>query len=146
MLKGVDHMSFAVSDLDRSLEFYRDLLGLEVSVRRVWREEYVRKMVGIPDASLDIALLKLPGEGALILELIEYENPKGIKVESHPNTPGNTHICFLVEDIWAIYDRLQQAGVKFVSEPVTATAGPNQGRQVVYVRDPDDILVQLMQP
>ena len=146
MLKGVDHFAFAVSNLDRSLEFYRDLLGLEMILRRVWREAYVRKMVGFPDGILDIALLKLPGEGPSILELIEYETPRGTAVESQPNTPSSAHLCFLVDDIQAMYERLRQAGVEFVSEPVTITAGPNKGRHSVYMRDPDCIIVEMIQP
>jgi catechol 2,3-dioxygenase-like lactoylglutathione lyase family enzyme len=161
MLKSVDHIAFAVSNLDRSLGFYRDLLGLEFILRRVWDEAYVRQMVGYPDASLDIALLKLPGEqgsplsaegfltpgqGDLILELIEYQQPRGNVAPSHLNTPGNAHLCFIVDDIQGIYVRLRQAGVEFVSEPVEVAAGPNKGRQAVYLRDPDGIVIQLMQP
>ncbi|MFN8457749.1 MAG: VOC family protein [Anaerolineae bacterium] len=161
MLRNVDHIAFAVSNLDRSLEFYRDLLGLEFILRRIWNEEYVRQMVGYPDASLDIALLKLPGEqgsplsaegllkpgqGDLMLELIEYQQPKGDALQSHLNTPGNAHLCFMVDDLQAIYQRLRQAAVEFVSEPVAVAAGPNKGRQAVYLRDPDGIVIQLMQP
>ncbi len=160
-LKSVDHIAFAVSNLDRSLEFYRDLLGLEFILRRVWDEEYVRQMVGYPDASLDIALLKLPGkqgsplsaegffkpgQGDLMLELIEYQQPRRSVVPSHLNTPGNSHLCFIVDDIQELYQQLRQAEVEFISEPVAVTAGPNRGRQAVYLRDPDGIVIQLMQP
>lgn len=160
-LKSVDHIAFAVSNLDRSLEFYRDLLGLEVILRRIWDETYVRRMVGYPDASLDIALLKLPGEqgsplaedgllkpgqGDLMLELIEYQQPKGSAAVGELNTPGNAHLCFIVDDIQEIYQRLGQAGIEFISEPLAVAAGPNLGRQAVYLRDPDGIVIQLMQP
>ena len=62
MLSKVDHVAFVVKDLDREIAFYRDVLGLEFILRRIWDEDYVRQMVGIPDAVLDIALLKLPGK------------------------------------------------------------------------------------
>ena len=161
MLFGVDHFAFAVSDLERSVEFYRDLLGLEFVLRRVWDEEYAQKMVGIPDAVLDIALLKLPGDkgspltdegkfapeqGDILLELIEYQYPKGSPVESHVYTPGNAHICFLDNDIDALYERLRDAGVDFISEPLVVVAGPNEGKKAVYLRDPDGIIVQVIQP
>ena len=61
MLTKVDHIAFVVKNLDREIEFYRDILGLEFILRRIWDEDYVRQMVGIPEAVLDIALFKLPG-------------------------------------------------------------------------------------
>jgi catechol 2,3-dioxygenase-like lactoylglutathione lyase family enzyme len=146
MLTGVDHIAFAVSDLQQSLGFYRDQLGLELVVHRVWREEYVRRMVGIPDASLNIALLQLPGSSGLILELIEYEQPKGVPIPTQVYTPGNAHMCLRVNDIEALYTRLVAAGIEFLSPPMAVTAGPNQGRKAVYLRDPDGIIVQLMDP
>ena len=145
MFTSVDHIAVAVSNLEQSLRFYRDLLGLEVMVHRIWREEYVRKMVAIPDAVLNIALLRLPGPAALILELIEYQQPKGSPIDSQAYTPGNAHLCFLVDDIQQVYQRMSAAGVRFLSEPLAVTAGPNLGRKAVYLRDPDSIIVQLMQ-
>ena len=161
MLKYVDHIAFAVSDLDRSLKFYQDVLGLEFILRRVWDEEYVRRMLGIPDATLDIALLKLPGdkgsplsekgalkpkEGDTMLELIAYQHPKGNPIESRTNTPGNAHLCFMVDDLQDVFERLKSADVDFVSDPIEVDAGPNKGRKAVFFRDPDGIFVQLMQP
>ncbi|MDA1128935.1 MAG: VOC family protein [Chloroflexi bacterium] len=161
LLRSVDHVAFTVSNLERSLEFYRDLLGLDVILKRVWDEDYVRQMVGYPDASLYIALLKLPGEqgalltadGALIpgqgnfmLELIEYQQPRSDTGVSQINSPGNAHLCFIVDDIQEFYRRLLPTGVTFISAPVTVTAGPNKGRQAVYLRDRDGIVIQLMQP
>ena len=160
MLKKVDHIAFVVKNLEQEIEFYRDVLGLEFILRRIWDEDYVRQMVGIPDAILDIALFKLPGEegsplskdgsftpgkGDTMLELIEYKKPKGTPADESPNTPGNAHIAFLVTDIDSIIDNLRQANATFISEPLQASAGPNKGRKVVYVRDPDGIIIQLMQ-
>ena len=72
-IMGARHGGITVSDLDRSLEFYVGLVGLEL----VWRREYVkdeiREIVGIPDAtSVDIAMLDIPGGGAQV-ELLEYK-------------------------------------------------------------------------
>jgi len=160
MLTKVDHVAFVVKNLDREIEFYRDVLGLEFILRRVWDEEYARKMVGIPDAVLDIALLKLPGtegsplaeDGSLVpgrgdsmLELIEYKHPVGNPVDEGVNTPGNAHIAFLVDDMDELVVRLQAADVEFIGGPLEVEAGPNLGRKVAYLRDPDGIIVQLMQ-
>ena len=160
MLTKVDHIAFVVKNLEREIQFYRDVLGLELILRRIWDEDYVRQMVGIPEAILDIALFKLPGEdgsplsedgsltpgkGDAMLELIEYIQPKGATTDERPNTPGNAHIAFLVTNIDSVIDRLRKANAVFISEPLQASAGPNKGRKVVYVRDPDGIIIQLMQ-
>ena len=146
MFMAVDHFAFAVSNLDRSLAFYADLLEFEILLRKVWDEEYVRRMVGYPNASLDIALLKLPGSDGMILELIEYQTPVGVAIDSQLPTPGNAHMCLLDGDIDATYSRLLEARVEFISEPVAVTAGPNIGRRAAYFRDPDDIVIQLIEP
>jgi catechol 2,3-dioxygenase-like lactoylglutathione lyase family enzyme len=146
MVKRVDHFALTVSDLERSLRFYRDLLGLEVRVRRIWNEDYVRRMVGFPDASMDIALLALPGDDDQQLELNEYLQPRAGAPRNPINTPGSAHLCFIVDDIQELYELLRQAGTEFVSEPVAVPVGPNKGRRTAYLLDPDGIVVQLMQP
>ena len=146
MVKRVDHFALTVGDLERSLRFYRDLLGLEVKVRRVWNEEYVREMVGFPDASMDIALLALPGSEDQQLELIEYQQPRARPPHNPINAAGSAHLCFMVDDIQETYDRLRQEGIEFVSAPVAVPVGPNKGRRTAYLLDPDGIVVQLMQP
>ncbi len=146
MAKRVDHFALTVGDLERSLRFYRDLLGLEVKVRRVWNEEYVREMVGFPDASMDIALLALPGSEDQQLELIEYQQPRARPTRNQINAAGSAHLCFMVDDIQETYDRLRREGIEFVSAPVAVPVGPNKGRRTAYLLDPDGIVVQLMQP
>ena len=84
-IMGARHGGITVSDLDRSLEFYVGLVGLEL----VWRREYVndeiREIVGIPDAtSVDIAMLDIPGGGAQV-ELLEY---KGCERKSGSTPPS----------------------------------------------------------
>lgn len=146
MLTGVDHIAFAVSNLEQSLHFYRDQLGIPVILQRVWQEDYVRQMVGIADATLNIALLQLPGPGGLILELIEYEQPRGAPIPTQVYTPGNAHMALRLNDIEALHTRLLAEGIQFLSPPMAVTAGPNHGRKAVYLRDPDGIVIQLMEP
>ncbi|HEY3079054.1 MAG TPA: VOC family protein [Chloroflexota bacterium] len=137
------HTGFTVSNLERSLAFYRDLLGLEVVVQFV-PAEYFARVVGFPGARARIAFLRVPGDTHR-LELLEYE-PQGEPTPRETNRPGNGHICFYVDDLPAMHRQLSAAGVTFVSEPVPITAGPNQGAQAVYARDPDGFAVELVQP
>lgn len=144
MLKKLDHVGFTVWDLDRSLAFYRDLLGLQLDWERVYEEEYVRQVVGYPSLRLRCALLKLPGTTTR-LELLQYEGVSRQRVDMHTANPGNGHLCISVGDLDKIYQRLQSAGVECVSTPVVSTAGHYKGSKQIYVHDPDGISLQLME-
>jgi catechol 2,3-dioxygenase-like lactoylglutathione lyase family enzyme len=80
------------------------------------------------------------------LELLEYQSHPVEPTLRETNRPGNGHVCFHVDDVWAMYRKLSQAGVAFVSEPVVITAGANEGAQAVYSRDPDGFTVELFRP
>ncbi len=141
---GAHHTCFQVADLQRSLGFYRDLLGFEVIWERINKEEYVRRIVGYPDAELRQALLRFPGSDHC-LELIDYRNVERHPVDTSPPNPGTAHICLLVRNLRREYDRLTEAGVRSVSEPVLVTSGPNEGRLAVYMVDPDGFPVELLE-
>jgi catechol 2,3-dioxygenase-like lactoylglutathione lyase family enzyme len=140
---GVHHTAFQVADLERSLAFYRDLLGFEVVWERVNQEEYVRRIVGYPAVDLHQALLRFPGSDHC-LELMDYRGVERTPVDTAPANPGTAHVCMLVEDLRGLYDRLVAAGVRSVSEPVLVTSGANTGRLAVYMLDPDGFPLELL--
>ncbi len=121
MLRGFHHSSFTVGDMDRSLAFYRDLLGLTV-LADMW-----------PDADYPA-------------QVIQYQTQAGEPLPLATNRPGCAHVCFLVDDLPAVHARLRGQGVRFVSPPVAITQGVNQGGYAVYLRDPDGITIELLQP
>jgi catechol 2,3-dioxygenase-like lactoylglutathione lyase family enzyme len=149
-LLGTWHFSFTVSDIDVSVAFYRDLLGLELIHQQVQDNDYTRTLVGFPDASLRIAQLAVPGEPGGIsghhLELVEYVVPKGPPYGPERNRPGASHLAFCVSDASATHQRLVDGGVRFVSPPQAITAGVNSGGLTCYFLDPDDITLELVQP
>lgn len=141
---GAWHTGFQVADLERSLTFYRDLLGLEQIWRRVVTDEYIARLVGYPGLELHQALLRIPGTDHC-LELLDYRNVERTPVDTRTANPGTAHICLVVEGLAALWDRLLDAGVAFVSPPVVPTIGPNRGRLVAYMCDWDGIRVELLQ-
>ena len=146
---GILHTGLTVSDLDRSIAFYRDLLGLELIAQWDSAQPYLRAIVAYPDAELRIALLRLPateaGPGHHI-ELLEYRRPRGQRGDPNTYNPGNGHVAFMVEDIDRTYAELSAKGVRFKSAPVPITHGRNTGAKGVYLFDPDDITLELIQP
>ncbi|MFN8637032.1 MAG: VOC family protein [Chloroflexota bacterium] len=140
---SANHVGVGVSDLARSISFYRDLLGFNVAYERgEVTAEYMPRLVGIPGARLKIAGLDIPG---LHLDLIEYIEPKGAPKAGPPNDVGNVHIGFTVDDMWAAYNHLKAAGVQFMCEPVSPTVGPNKGGWAVYFVDPDGVTLEMIQ-
>ncbi len=143
---GTDHTSYTVSDLSRTLRFYRDLLGFEVVRERPSiTNNYFRKIVGFPDGVIRDAMLRIPGS-THFLELFEYQQPRGVRQDLTPNNPGSSHIAYYVDDLSGMYQRLKDEGVEFVSEPIYLDEGPNTGGWAVYMKDPDGILIELFQP
>lgn len=140
---GAHHTAFQVASLARSLAFYRDLFGFEVIWTRVNREEYVRRIVGYPEAELHQALLRIPGSDHC-LEVIEYRGVDRAPVDTSTPNPGTAHICLIVRDLPSFYRSLIAARVCAVSEPVVITSGPHQGRLAVYMIDPDGFRIELL--
>ena len=143
---GVWHFSFTVSDMERSVAFYRDLLGCELMAEQEKEGGYLAAIVGYPDAHVRMAHLRVPG-GEHVIELFEYLAPAGTRADVEPGNVGASHLCFLVEDLPALYEQLREEGVdSFVSPPVEVDTGVNKGGYALYLRDPDGISVELFQP
>lgn len=150
MMASIWHTGFHVADLDRSVAFYRDLLGMELVHTQVQSNEYTRALVGYPDADLRIAQLAVRGRPRQLsshdLELVEYVVPRGSRQDPARHHPGSGHLAFAVTDIDAEHRRLVEAGVRFVSPPNRITAGVNSGGAACYFLDPDEITLELVQP
>jgi catechol 2,3-dioxygenase-like lactoylglutathione lyase family enzyme len=144
--RDLHHTGFTVSDLDRSVAFYRDLLGCEVIATQEKQGGYLAAIVGYADAHVRMAHLRVPG-GGHVIELFEYLAPDGERLPLEVRNVGTAHICFVVDDLPRIYEELRGQGVdSFVSPPVEVDTGINRGGYGVYLRDPDGITVELFQP
>jgi lactoylglutathione lyase len=144
---GARHAGITVSDLDRSLEFYCGLLGLELLWRRTYEEPEIREIVGVPEATaFDIAMLRVPGSD-LDVELLEYKGCERRSGATRPCDYGTGHFCVFVRSIEALFADLSTRGVPFRSNgPVEMTGGANRGGKSLYSSDPDGYVIEFHEP
>ena len=115
------HTMVRVTDLDASLRFYRDALGLE----EVRRTEH-------PQGRFTLVYLAAPGDHDAQIELTHNWDP-----EVYGGGRNFGHVAYAVKDIYATCQRLQDMGV-------TILRPPRDGR-MAFVRSPDQISVELLQ-
>ena len=135
-------MSFTVSDLDTSVNFYNKVLGLGIINISERSKEFAEKATGIKDAHLKIAYLN---GGNCSIELIQYIHPRGERIDIRTCDVGSAHICFNAENFNGIVKKLKENKVRFVGNPLKIPAGPNKGRQMVYVKDPDSNILEIIE-
>jgi glyoxylase I family protein len=138
-----DHTGITVSDLERSLAFWRDVLGFELSHRAHQKGELAEQITGVPGAEILIAVVKAPGHK---IELLEYRAPADRKkLDARPCDTGSAHVALVVDDLDAVLKTIAASGWQAAGQPQTLTAGPNAGKRVIYVRDPDGTTIEFMQ-
>jgi glyoxylase I family protein len=141
---SADHTGITVSNLERSLAFWRDVLGFELSHTAHQKGELAKEITGIESADIKLAVLKMPGGHKV--ELLEYLAPADRKrAILRPCDGGFVHVALLVDDLEAVLERIAASGWNAAGKPQTLTKGPNAGKRVVYVRDPDGTTIEFMQ-
>ena len=141
---AADHTGITVSNLERSLAFWRDVLGFELSHTAHQTGELAREITGVEGAEIKLAVLK--GPGGHKIELLEYLAPPDRKrAILRPCDGGFVHVALLVDDLDAVLERIAAFGWNAGGKPQTLTKGPNAGKRVVYVRDPDGTTIEFMQ-
>ena len=139
MVAGIDHFALIVNDLNRSLTFYRDLLGLEViRILECPPEMRLGEVVGMFGCAARIAHL---GMGDSMLELFEYTSPRGraIPTDHRQADHGWVHIGFTSTDVCADHARLKRKGVRFIGAPVEFRPGV----WICYFYGPDGEVCEL---
>jgi glyoxylase I family protein len=142
---SADHTGITVSDLERSLAFWRDVLGFEFSHSAHQTGELAKEITGVEGAELRLAVVKTPGGHKI--ELLEYLAPPDRKQHVHlrPCDVGHVHVALTVENLDAILEKIATSSWKAAGKPQTLTAGPNAGKRVIYVRDPDGTTIEFME-
>ena len=140
---ATNHTSFTVSDLDRSLAFFRDALGFEVTSKGPRSPSLIQAITGVEGAEVLIAYVRGPGHS---IELIEYIKPETrSSVRPQPCDTGFSHIAYDVDDIDAAIKAARDHSVEPSGPVVAIEQGPNRGSRVAYLRDPDGITIEVIE-
>ena len=142
-IAGTNHTSFTVSELMRSMAFWREVIGLELISLEPRDPALIEQVVGVPGAEVMVAYLS--GHGHTI-ELIEYQAPAEREhVRPRPCDTGFAHVAYDVTDLDAILDAAAAHGVEPINPPSEVDKGPNAGLRVVYTRDPDGVAIEFIE-
>ena len=141
---GFFHADITVRDMDASLRFYRDGLGLEQQFDRLLDAAYLRSVLNLSFGAIRAVYLAIPGGG--IVELLEYRGIERMPAQSRPSDYGAGHLCLYVEGIADLTARLvEHGGMPRSAGPVAITSGPNEGATSIYLCDPDGYAVELFE-
>ena len=128
-VKRIDHIAILVDDLESTLAFWRDALGLELSHRE-----------NNPDEQAEIAFLP---SGDSQIELVRPTTPdSGLARYLEKRGPGMHHICLQVQDIEVMLTRLKSKGVQLINEqPRTGSDGRKYA--FVHPKSANGVMIEL---
>jgi methylmalonyl-CoA/ethylmalonyl-CoA epimerase len=116
-IKRIDHIAIVVEDIESTLDFWREALGLEL--------EHV---IDVPEQKSMVAFLPI---GDSEIELVKpTTDDSGVARYLQKRGPGMHHICFEVDDIEAVLAQLKVKGVRLINE--TPIAG-SDGKKLAFI-------------
>lgn len=148
MLQEVMHIGVTVSDMERSIGFYRDTLGLTFLGELTMQGEETDRLFQRSDCKVRVAYLK--GNDHVLspsIELLQFIGDDAEVMPSDLHRTSISEICFRVADIEQVYAKLTQQGVECLSAPQAfdfSEAGFGKSK-AIYFKDPDGIILELMQ-
>jgi len=117
MLKSFFHTGFVVKDIEASIKFYAEVLGMRIAGRTEREGEFVEQVLAFPGAHIKGGFVDM-GEGHQ-LELIQYLSPASGENNLHRNDLGASHLAFFVDDLDTFYQETSQKGIRYNNPPAS---------------------------
>ncbi|RPJ78304.1 MAG: VOC family protein [Alphaproteobacteria bacterium] len=129
------HLALAVSDLERSIYFYCQIIGFQIIENYSWGLEgnFLDQMLG---AKLISGKAVMVGSGNAFLELFEYEGTREVSKLEKP-----VHFCIYTDDIENLYQKVSEYGAGSLHPPMNTQLGTS----LAFIKDPDGYLIELLQ-
>lgn len=141
MISAIRHTGLVVTDLDRALHFWCNLLGFKVVKQMAESGPHIDAMMGLEDVHVTTAKLSAP-DGCLLELLCFHSHPDKPRWEGTPYSTGFTHIALTVEDLDQLVSKLTQEGVSFPAPPQRS---PDGYAKVIYAKGPEGVLLELVE-
>jgi len=139
-IESINHYNFTVKDINKSIEFYTELLGMHLLDFSTRDSNFAQKVTG--QSGINIRVAYLQGNGFKI-ELIEYKHPDKEFIRSGDEITYG-HLCLNVSGLWNFYKKYKER-IKFVSEPLQIPEGLNKNGYMLYFYDPDYNKIELIE-
>lgn len=136
------HVGITVSNLERAVEWYSKVFGLKPGVALEVSGPSGERVLRLPPHVHRAALLPV---GDFAIELLEFI-PTRRQMDMRQDDVGYVYICFAVEDLDDVYERLTAADIEFHTEPLYAEEGQIAGSKFCVMRDPDGKTIELVEP
>lgn len=141
-MTGIRHIGIVVSDLGRSLSFYRDVFGFEITWDRVESGPALDAQLGLQDVEVRTVKMRGKSDGTQI-ELLSFRRPNAMNAfEGTLTSKGLTHIALAVPDAHEIYDRLGTMQCPTTAPPSLSADGL---AKVFFCTDPDGVFLEVVE-
>ena len=147
---GVGHTSFTVSDIERSVAMFRQLLGFELVDQAYGVPAVTESLTGIAGAQIKLAFLCAPD--GHVIELIQYVTlgqyvrpAPGGRVEARPCDPGFAHIALNVDDLDAAVRAARAMGLELYNRIAALATEGAEGARAAYLKDWDGVTIEFME-
>jgi catechol 2,3-dioxygenase-like lactoylglutathione lyase family enzyme len=146
MISSIRHAGIVVRDIDVSLKFYSDMLGLKLYRRHIEEPgEFIDRLVGIDNVKLEWAKVIIPNGG--LIELLQYHSHPDSEGSEEPgpnpsNRLGCSHVCLTVDNLSELHEKLAKNGYICNSEPLIS---PDNKVKILYCHDPDGVILELIE-
>lgn len=139
---GVFQAGILVTDIDKSLELFRDALGMKVVFEARNQVQPAKGLSGVEGQIMNVVMLR--GEDGVDLEIHQYVEPEAVPCPPmNHNNVGSTHFMLRVSGMEQIVEKIRQLGYKMMTPIVESERIP--GFKYAYFRGPDDIMVELQE-
>jgi catechol 2,3-dioxygenase-like lactoylglutathione lyase family enzyme len=140
------HVNVNCTDLERSLGFYRDLVGLRPRNRTAPTEPQPGGAFGLDQVQWDAWMLEGDaGTASPVLDLLEWKVPMpGAAAVGDPTAPGFNRLCMTTPDVAAMHARLAAAGVDVWSEPIDVELAGGTRASMFVCCDPDGTQIEFV--
>lgn len=141
MILATRHTGIVVQDMQKSLEFWRDVMGLTVAVDFREQGEFIDTVQHLTGVNLHMIKLTAP-DGSMIELLHDVAHPTPPPADNDLCDRGIRHIAFTVADVEESWKKLNEAGCELLSAPVLS---PDGKAKLFFARDPEGNLLEIVQ-